>query len=771
MRFTYFWPWWAVVFGLVIMAGVTVYTYLHLKRPLRRRLRLLFIGLRILAASVLLFCLLEPVLVERKNITPPTNLLILADTSQSMQITDANLNGELVPRLALANQLLFDSSSLFLPDLNKRFETHLYQFDKQSQQISDTSEQLEVEGGLTDIASSIRNAAKEWRGQQLAGIILITDGAHNASTFTIDDLTEVLIPIYPIGVGNPEAPKDLRIAKVEVSPIVYMEHEVPIRITVQHTGYSGSQVRLSLRQFKSSPSLDEKLPEIPSQNTERVVDAVSITLTDQPTQVVEFTLVPRTEGTFQYIASLPTLSDELTKENNNKAFPIKVVKTKLRVLYIDGRPRWEYTFLKRSLERDPDVQSTCMILSSRTRSQLSKTRLARADRYYPQKTDLSQTPRFPKTLQELLAYDVLIVGDVLPNLLTSAQQQAIIDFVEKRGKAIIFLGGRNSLGINGFRKTGLADIVPILIPRNGCAVRDEDFSLKLTQSGLYHPITRLENTQAKVEAIWRDLPTLSRRFGGFQLKGGATTLAEYRLSKGDTPVPVIIFQRSGLGKSLLIAAEGIWNWRFGVWSFKDEDNTYPRFWAQTVRWMATRTDAKQVNVTTNLSTYSVGDEAQVTVFAYDESYQPLNDAEIKVEIIPPDEKSFQLRTSPQPANLGAYAAQFKTNQKGNYHIRASGKQGDISLGEDSTAIFVQSQLAELENPQLHEPLLKQLASKTDGIYTPIADAASLTNKIKGVQEPVFVTQERDLWDTPLILILVVGILGTEWFLRKRRGLV
>ena len=123
MRFTYYWQWWAVILTLAIMAIVTVYAYLRLKRPIGWRLKSLLIALRILAISVLLFCLLEPVLVEKMDITPPMNLAILADTSRSMELQDVELNGEPSTRLTLANHLLFDSSSQFLPNLNKRFET------------------------------------------------------------------------------------------------------------------------------------------------------------------------------------------------------------------------------------------------------------------------------------------------------------------------------------------------------------------------------------------------------------------------------------------------------------------------------------------------------------------------------------------------------------------------------------------------------------------------------------------------------------------------
>ena len=753
MRFTYLWPWWTVVLGLTIMAGITTYGYFRLNRPLSQRFRVLLIGLRILAALVLLICLLEPVLVERKDITPPTNLLVLADTSQSMQLKDVESTGQPLTRLDLVNRVLFNPNSHFLPALADRFDIHLYQFDKQLYQIPKEIDSLNAEGGLTDIATSVYDASKEWRGQLLAGVVLLTDGAHNTSTSVVEKATEAQIPVYAIGIGNPEPPRDLKLSKIQVNPVAYTEHDLPIRVTVHHAGYSGNKTRVSL-------TMDNQ-----------VVAAVPLTLTDEPKQTIEFVLNPQEEGTFQYVVSVPELEGELTSENNTRAFPLKVVKTKLQLLYIDAHPGWEYAFLKRALERDPNIDSTCVILSSKSPDQLRGTLLARYDRYYPQTTQPERVSRFPETLDDLLFYDILIIGDLRSNTLTPQQYTAITDFVEKEGKAVIFLGGRNSLGRDGFKNTPLAALLPIVIPVNGCFVRDEDFTLQLTQQGMYHPITRLEDTQAKIEALWRDLPPVSRRLGGFELKGGATTLAEYRSDRDRTSLPIIIVQRSGLGKSLLIAAEGLWNWGFGVWNFKDEDETYPRFWGQMIRWMTTQTDTKQIRVTTDLTTYSVGDEVQIITYAYTESYQPMVAADLMIEVIPPDSKPFQVQTSVNSQRDGVYRAQFRANQKGAYRISALGVDHSASLGGDLTEIFVESPLAEFENPQLNENLLKELAAKTGGFYTPIDDVISLSDKIKPVQESVFAVQERELWDNPIVLILAVGFLGTEWFLRMRRGLV
>ena len=794
MRFTYFLPGWIVVLGIGVVIGITVYVYLRIARPLHPRYRFLLILLRITAASILLGCLLAPVVIEKKDITPPTHLSILVDTSRSMQLVDASMSEIPISRLSQVNQLLFNVPGQFLQTLQDRFEVHLYPFNTRLQQSvllvqedDAPPPQFGAEGALTDIGGAIREAASAWKGQQTAGIVLITDGAHNSGRFPLETITALEVPIYPIGVGSVEPPKDIQIQRVDYTPIAYTNHESLIRVNVVQTGYTGKTTQLSLREVESKRLVDAVTLTFSSHQEVNAVDAST-------KQMVELKLTPQAEGNFQYSVTLPTLDGELTEANNQKTFSMKVVKARLNVFYLEGRPRWDYTFLKRTLERDPDIEATCAILSSNRLKRLPvDSVLNRLDGYYPQATPASETPRFPETLAELSKYDVLILGDLGAEHLTETQQRAIVDFVEMQGKPVIFLPSRNMLGVNGLGNTELAQLLPIDIPKNGCRIEDTEFTAQLTQSGAFHPMLQLDDTQSTQTgqtavldgndlSLWRNMPALSRSFSGFRLRGGATALMEN--GKG---MPILILQRAGLGKSLMIAAEGFWNWGFGVKTFKNTryHAIYPRFWAQVLRWMATNTDDKNVYLTTDASTYAIGDTVKVTAYLYSETYQPQAGATVQIEVVPPDGAPFQLQINAatestnemlsQPdtiANMSnLYTAQFVLLQNGKYRIRATGRSGNLKLGEDQIDIYAHPQLAELENPQLNEDLLKQLAGQTGGAYFTMADAESLPENIANVQNPIFVDAERELWAHPLIFITVLGLLGTEWFLRKRIGLL
>lgn len=783
MRFTYFLPGWAVVLGIGIVIGVTVLVYLRMTQPIHPRYRFLLIAMRVCAAAILLCCLLAPVIIEKKDITPPTHLSILVDTSKSMNLVDASMSETSLSRLSQVNELLFNRQKRFLQALRDRFEVHLYPFDTGLHQSTPLPEAPDTEappafepnGALTDIGTAIREAAAAWKGQNTAGILIITDGGHNSGQFPLKDIATLNVPVYAIGVGSVKPPKDVQIQHIDYTPIAYTNHESIIRVTVAQTGYAGKTTRLSLREMTRKTLVDTATLTFNQPQNETPASATT-------KQVVELKLTPQVEGNFQYTVELPVLDGELTEANNQKTFAVKVVKAKLNVFYLEGRPRWEYTYLKRTLQRDPDIEATCAILlkNKSKRFPPDGSVLSRLDGYYPQATPTSETPRFPETPAQLARYDVLILGDLGEEHLTATQQRAILDFVEVQGKPVIFLPSRRMLGMNGLRNTELAQLLPIDIPRNGCRRHDTEFIVQPTPSGMFHPMLQLMDAQqnqastlaSNNAAAWRNMPALSRSFSGFRLRGGATPLMETR--NGD---PVLILQRAGLGKSLLIAAEGLWNWNFGVNTFKDAryKNLYSRFWAQVLRWMATNTDDEKLHLTTDADSYAIGDTAKVTAYLYSEAYRATQtDATVQFEVVPPQGAPFQLQirgiteTATDTGNL--YSAQFSLLQNGTYRIRATARTANQTLGEDRIDIHVHPQLAELEAPQLNEPLLKELASETSGAYFPMADAEALPQNVAKIQNSVFVDAERELWSHPLILIIVVGLLGTEWFLRKRIGL-
>jgi len=763
MQFSLVQFWWIPLVGIVLAVFILILAYWRVKGEVSSRTKFILIFLRTLAIGLLLICLLEPILVAREEVFPGANLMVAFDTSQSMSIKDVPVlssssesGEEKITRIEAIAQLLSSKTNGFWEKLTEKFDVHLYSFNSECKKI-ENSDISSTQPNLTDIGNAISTVAKDWRGQPTAGLILLTDGNHNVGNTPIAISKNIDIPIYTVGVGNENPPKDIKISKVRVEPVVYVGHKFPIEVMLESNSYYGEKVQIQLLREGS------------------IIDVDTITLAqNQPTQSVRFEIYSEDEGNFRYEVSISELPDELTYKNNQRTFFVKSIKAKLRVFYIDSRPRWEYKFLKRTLERDANIDAVCEIFSEKSNEQLSNTLLTKTDKYYPQTGKVEENKKFPSSSSELNFYDVLIFGDISPDIFSDLQKQQIRDFVEKRGKALIFLGGKNSLGRNGFVNSELKELLPIMTSRNSAMEKNIDFNPSLTYEGLHHPITRLENLPSSNRKAWHELPPLSRFYAGLKLKAGTTVLAEYNphaeQSQGE---PIITFQRYGAGKTLLIAADDLWSWAFSPEGVQSETGVlyYSKFWAQTIRWMSTRSDAKLVNLETDKQIYNLGDEVKISVYVYDESYSPLNNADLEISLLYPENERFEIKPVPDEMIDGLYTTRLKSNQKGSYKITATASYAGAKLGSDSIEIVAEAPILEFENPQQNIKLLKQIAEITEGEYLPISQYQSLPELIKYEVEPVTITHERTLWDNPIILVMAIVILGVEWILRKQKGLV
>jgi len=741
--------------GLAAAATVIMFAYRRTGKPLSRRLSATLITLRVVSVGLLLICLLEPTLVAREEVHRKANLLVLVDDSQSMSLTDVDRQtGMSVPRIDAIEEALISNEKGVMADLADRFNMEFYQFSSDCAHVKELTPT--ASGTLTDIGKAISKAAGEWRGQLTAGIILVTDGGSNSGESPVEIVRQVGVPIHAVGVGSTQIPRDIQVAKVEVSPIAYADHVLPVTAVIRSSGYDGREVQVSLMQgdgqTQGSPLLD----------------SVSLTLDSQEgQQMVDLQLKPQQEGTFNFSVTVPAAPEELTAQNNVHPFFVKVVKTKLKVLYIDGRPRWEYTFLKRALLRDPNIESTCLVEAGN------------ASRV---------THDVFTTGKELFPYDVLILGDIGPSFFSNERLNMINDFVEDRGGSVIFLGGKHSLCRGGIGESALRGMLPIEIGPGGARQVRGAFSPILTRDGLRHPVTRLSDDQMENAAIWRDLPALTQFYEGAGIKLGATVLAEHERSGESRVRPVIVFQRYGNGIVLMITSDGLWRWAFGAYPFGGDDSHYRRFWSGTIRWLASiHTEADLVNVQTDKGSYHRDEKVHVTAYVYDESYTPVNDAQLKAQISILDRSvardqsivTGELETRDYPASSvkftsdgsGRYSAEFIPARDGHYKIHVEAHHAGGLLGKDSTEFMVQTTALEFQNTQLEEAFLRNLADVSGGSYHHLRDISDLPSSIKEVSDTYIFIRERGLWDNGIVLMIVVALLGTEWLLRKRKGLV
>ncbi len=267
---------------LVVAVIIITFAYRRTDKPLSRRLRAILITLRVASVCLLLICLLEPTITAREEIQRKAYLHVLVDDSQSMSVTDPN---DTVARIDAVKEAFAPGENSLMAELADSFNVQLYQFDSDCTDVEGLNPT--AEGTLTDIGKALARAASESRGQLTAGIILISDGGSNSGGNPLEIARQADVPIYTVGVGSTEKPRDIQVAKVEVSPIAYADHLLPVRAVIKSSGYDGQVVKVSLiqggEQVQGSPLLD----------------SISLTLDSQSgEQSVDLQLKPQQEGTF-----------------------------------------------------------------------------------------------------------------------------------------------------------------------------------------------------------------------------------------------------------------------------------------------------------------------------------------------------------------------------------------------------------------------------------------------------------------------------------------
>ncbi len=722
MQISYSFPWWLALLFLIPSIGIIAFFYFRTDKPLRGHTRFILIALRSIAIGLILFCLLEPMIIAHQETQRKGNLLILVDNSQSMNIKDQEGNSRIESiRKILAND---ETSSIKnnISELSKHFNVRLYQFSSSATAVEKLS--LNADGSQTDIGNSLTKAIREWRGQPIAGIMLITDGANNSGADPVIIAQQSGIPVYTVGVGSKTSSKDIQISMVSANPIAYTDHILPIKVSIKSQGYDGKEIRVSLVQ-------------------ENVLkDTISLRLNSKEgEQVVNLQFKPQQEGTLKMRVSIPAEPDEYNKQNNSFPFLVRVIKTKLKVLYIEGRPRWEYTFLKRALQRDPNLETTFMIANKQ-------------NTFYP----ISDRNSFP---EKLTLYDVIILGDISPSFFKNEQLNAIKAYIENTGGSLLLLAGEDSLGKGGFTESSLKELLPIEEPK----LIKGTFNPILTQYGQIHPVTRLSDDQTENNAIIRDLPAIYQFYASAKIKSGSIVLLESQQESGK---PLIVFQRYGKGIVMLVTTDNTWQWAFAGYPFGIDDSHYRKLWSGAIRWLASaKNQADKINVETDKQSYYKYEKVRIVAYIYNENYEPIDDAQIKAQVQGTAGNTYDIVFVSE--GNGRYIAEFKPILDGNYKVDISAQRKEIPLGKGSTEFIVQSIALEMQDTQLNERLLKEIALVSGGDYYHINDIDQLN--IKEVNDVIVSTVENTIWDNIYVFISAIIFLSAEWFLRKRNGLV
>ncbi len=727
------WPVWALFAGILAAAAVLGWIMWRA----RDRARASVGGLRAVALwglqsgmiAVLLLLLWEPA-ISVTALKPQQNIIAVAiDDSRSMSLKDIGDSREQEAARVLNSGLL--------KKLSSRFQVRLYRLDAGVDRIQNT-DQLHAAQPATQIGKGLRQLADQAATLPIGAVVLVSDGADNSGGIDLDTISELRrrrLPVSTIGIGKPQLSNDVEMDGLDVPAKALADSRLRAQVTIRQNGFGGKRARVILTGGGA------------------VLASRDITLTDDAQQVQALEFSAGKAGVKTIEARVDVLPGETNAENNQLTRVLSVDDSKRRILYVEGEPRWEYKFLRRAVEDDPALQVVSMLRTTQNKF------------YYQGWPNGTKPEGFPNTPEELFNFQGLILGSVESSFFTATQQQAIKDFVDRRGGGLLFLGGRWGLADGGYNVPPFAELLPVNLPQRKNTFQRSFVAAELTDAGKQSLICRIEDDPEKSVQHWEVLPYLANYQDPGTPKPGAVVLA--RVDAGGKRIPLLVTENYGRGRTGVFATGGSWRWRMQQ---PVGDVSQETFWRQLLRWTVSATPSRVVASTPQAQLEDDG-RIQLRAEVRDKSYLPASDADVEARIIGPDGSSESVALRPEPLTQGVYSAEWNAPQAGSYIADVSAKRGTEQLGSDVLTFRREDGVAENFHREQNRDLLQKLAEETGGRYYNAADAQRMPDEIAYSEAGITSHEIKDLWDMPAIFLVVLILKSAEWLLRRKWGVV
>jgi uncharacterized membrane protein len=738
------WPAWALAVLIVVAAGgLALLIRWRLRRAtpeLQSWRGWLIWGLQSALVAIVLLLLWQPAMTVSELSSRQNIIAVVVDDSRSMGIADSN--GKTREAAALA--ALSDS---VLAGLQKRFQTRVYRLGRELTRVDGTQEISPVEPA-THIGDALKQLATETADLPVGGILLLSDGSQNTagtggsgiSLDAVQALRNRRLPVQTVGFGQEEHTHDVEIEDVSVAASATANARIVATISLTQQGYTGQKAKLAVRDREKS--LAER--EITLQADGRV-----------QTEPLFFPI--GAAGAKSLTFSVEPLPGEENLANNAVTRPILVKDAKRRILYVEGEPRWEYKFIRRAEEDDPTVQLVSMLRTSENKIYRQGIR------------DPSElADGFPARPEDLFSYAGIIIGSVDANYFTPLQQQLLREYVDHRGGGILFLGGRYSLSDGGWGASSLNDLLPTFLPTGNHNFHRNAATVELTPEGLDSPITQILDDPEKNAQRWKKLTYLADYEDAGAPKPGATVLAD--LKAGRRKLPLLITESYGHGRTAIMATGGTWRWQM---SEALGDPSHDLFWQQLLRWLIAESPGP---VVASMPERLFMDEglARLTAQVRDRQFLQAANAHVTAHILGPEGMNALVDLTPSEETPGLYQTEWTAEKSGTYVaevIAESAGTQPQELGRDVVTFQREDGVAENFHTEQNRHLLEQLASETGGRYWKSSDLENLPRDISYSEAGISVRSTKEVWDMPIVFVLLLGLPIGEWLLRRKWGVI
>jgi uncharacterized membrane protein len=725
---------------VAVVAAAAVLTYKRIRvNEGRVRDRVILTTMRVLALAVVLFCLFRPTLVVRAAVAQQNVVAVLLDDSRSMKIADqgGQTRGQFL-------QTQFGGDGALIKSLKDRFLVRVFRFSSTAGRLGSASE-MQFDGTQTKLGPALTSAREELAGLPVAGVVLVSDGADTTDASIADALLGLKaekLPVFTVGVGSERLPRDVQIDRVSTPRTVLKNASLLLELTLRQTGYAGKTVTVDVED--EGRIVGSEKVELPSDGSPATV-RIRATAAEPGPRLFRFRVTPQ-EG-------------ELVPQNNVREAIINVRDDVERILYFEGEPRWEFKYLNRAVADDKNVLSVSL---QRTAD----------NKYMRLRGDADEIMGgFPKTREELFKYRGLIIGSVEAGLFTGDQLQMIADFVDRRGGGLLMLGGPRSFGEGGYGGTPVADALPLLIdPRTRASDPAPLARLRIapTKQGQGHAATQIAPTEAASLARWAQLPLVTAVNAPLSAKPGATVLLNGTDESGRSRI-VLASQPYGRGKGIALTVQDTWQWQMHA-SIPVEDQTHENFWRQMMRWLVDGVPS-MVDVRASTDRVDPGEPVTIDATVVDPQWVELNDATVIAQVMRPDGKSETVPLQWTGERDGHYRGTFVSTGTGAYEVAVDAtRAGGQAIGSSTAYVRAVPSEAEYFDPTMHAQPLRRIAEETGGKFYTADSAQGLAEDVRYAGRGVTAVEERELWNMPIVLITLLGLVCAEWGYRRAVGL-
>lgn len=743
----------------IAVAVVTVAIILYVTPPTENEShRRWLILLRLLAAAMLLLAAFRPAFFRTDNRPADASLVVAVDTSRSMTLPDGDGSTRWETQTEIWKQLA-DS----IVGLDSSLNVRLLAYDSDARPITTVNatslDTEEPEGELTDLSGAALSAMQASEGQPIAGIVLLGDGTQTAplqgagAQRVVETLDSLGVPLWtvPIGpAGGASASRDASIDALPESFQLFAGNQVNIDFQLLTRGLAGIDVPVRLSWIDNE-----------GRSTEIATRQITSTDAAQVSSVTLPILAPE-PGTYRLQVEAVPQDGELVTTNNVQVAFVEVREGGGRILYLEGTPRLEQAFLRRSLRRFPDLDLNYRWIPEDTANQWP---IDLGDAFQPGR------------------YDIYILGDLDASALGNEQLGELAEAIGG-GAGLLTLGGYQSYGAGGYSDSPLATVLPIQMAAsrrqavgsepNPATQIEGPITLQLARN---HPITDLGGQDPA--QIWQQLPPL---LGGNRLLGAKAAPGVLVLLQSQEQNPLLVVGEYGSGRTASLAFDSTWRWwRAG------QSETHRRFWRQLILWLLSRQDTSEDKILIEMDArrFSLEDPPEFRA-----SVQSLTNAgtalELVAEVVDEQDSVTEInvsteaqgtRSSQSPSS--AIRGRLPRLDPGFYRLRVRPSQPTDSPPMEELAFQVIDESREMAQPMADPVYLQQLASLTTkhggAAYTP-DEIDTLIQKIKQRrrQAETPIVERFRLGDGPISGWILFGLfaaaLSAEWFLRKQWGL-